>query len=249
VLIPTNGYCYAVGANGTIRRSTNNGTNWSGQTSGTNNLLYDVRFPNIGMMTILFAIGSNGTILKTTNAGVNWNPLTSGTNNDLHEIHFTTYEIGYTVGNNGTIRNTTNGGANWVSQTSGTTNNLWSVFFVGYTVGFAVGENGTIRKTTTGITGINPVSNNIPDNYKLLQNYPNPFNPSTNISFQLPKNSMTKISVYDILGNEVISLVNEQLIAGTYEISFDASKLPSGVYFCAMQAEGFSETKRMILSK
>lgn len=85
--------------------------------------------------------------------------------------------------------------------------------------------------------------------FELAQNYPNPFNPSTKISFSIAKSSFVKLSVYDMIGREVSSLVSENKTAGNYEINFDASALSGGVYFYKMQTEEFTETKKMILSK
>jgi hypothetical protein len=103
-------------------------------------------------------------------------------------------------------------------------------------------------------TGVNPISNNIPDKYFLYQNYPNPFNPSTNIKYRVPSgsitnNSFTSLKVYNILGKEIAILVNEKQSPGTYEINFDASSLPSGIYFYKIITDSYSETKRMILIK
>lgn len=86
-----------------------------------------------------------------------------------------------------------------------------------------------------------------PKEFKLYQNYPNPFNPSTVISWQLPSDSHVLIKVYDILGNEIETLINEEKPAGTYKIEFDASSLSSGVYFYRLQTDLFKEVKKMIL--
>ncbi|HEY6436739.1 MAG TPA: T9SS type A sorting domain-containing protein, partial [Ignavibacteriaceae bacterium] len=83
--------------------------------------------------------------------------------------------------------------------------------------------------------------------FSLSQNYPNPFNPSTRINYSVPFTSFIKIKLYDILGNEVATLVNEEKPAGVYEISFDASRLSSGVYFYQLKADSFVETRKMIL--
>jgi Secretion system C-terminal sorting domain len=83
--------------------------------------------------------------------------------------------------------------------------------------------------------------------FSLEQNYPNPFNPSTKISWQLPVGSQATLKVYDVLGNEIATLVNEVKAAGKYEIEFNASELPSRVYFYKLQAGSFVETKKMIL--
>ena len=98
-------------------------------------------------------------------------------------------------------------------------------------------------------TGINQVGTEIPASFALSQNFPNPFNPSTTIKFSVPKNGFVNLKVYDLAGKEVSNLINENLIAGNYEASFDGSNLTSGVYFYRLQANGFTETKRMTLIK
>ncbi len=99
------------------------------------------------------------------------------------------------------------------------------------------------------VTAIEPVSSNIPDKYALSQNYPNPFNPVTGIEFSIPKSSFIKLVVYDIQGREVETLANQKLNAGTFKVTWNASNYPSGVYFYKLHAEGFNETKKMILVK
>jgi pectinesterase len=91
--------------------------------------------------------------------------------------------------------------------------------------------------------------NEIPGSFSLNQNYPNPFNPSTAISYRLSAVSQTTLKVYDILGREVATLVNEVQQAGNYKINFNAGNLPSGVYFYKLQAGNFNETKKMLLIK
>jgi parallel beta-helix repeat protein len=93
------------------------------------------------------------------------------------------------------------------------------------------------------------ISFEFPHKFSLLQNYPNPFNPTTNIKFDLPKSTLVKLVVYDALGKEIETLVNEKLKEGSYQIDWNASKCPSGVYFYKLTTEEFSETKKMILMK
>jgi hypothetical protein len=88
-----------------------------------------------------------------------------------------------------------------------------------------------------------------PLTFQLKQNYPNPFNPSTKINYQISQNDFVSLKVYNILGNEVTTLVNENKPAGSYEVNFDASLLSSGTYFYKLQAGSFVETKKMILLK
>jgi len=89
----------------------------------------------------------------------------------------------------------------------------------------------------------------IPTKYELTQNYPNPFNPTTKISFSLPQADVVTLKVYDILGSEVATLVNEKLEAGVYEFNFNASNLPSGAYIYRIQTDNFQSTKKMMLLK
>ncbi len=85
--------------------------------------------------------------------------------------------------------------------------------------------------------------------YELFQNYPNPFNPVTYIEFKVPVSDLITLKVFDVLGNEVSTLVNEQKAVGKYKVTFNASNLPSGVYFCTLQTGSFVTTKKMILLK
>ena len=89
----------------------------------------------------------------------------------------------------------------------------------------------------------------IPNTYALSQNYPNPFNPSTNIYYSVPQYSFVTIKVYDVLGNEISTLVSEGKPAGNYIITFDGESLSSGVYLYCMKAENFIETKKLVLLK
>jgi len=91
--------------------------------------------------------------------------------------------------------------------------------------------------------------NILPDEYALEQNYPNPFNPTTKIKYSIPQSSKVVIKVYDVLGNEITTLVNEEKPIGSYELTWYAEGLPSGIYFYRLQAGSFIETKKMILMK
>ena len=89
----------------------------------------------------------------------------------------------------------------------------------------------------------------LPTEFNLEQNYPNPFNPSTTIQYQIPQDGMVKLKIYDILGAEVATLVNEEKVAGKYVVNFNASSFTSGVYFYKIQSGSFINSKKMILLK
>ncbi len=98
-------------------------------------------------------------------------------------------------------------------------------------------------------TAVNENTSNIPENYKLFQNYPNPFNPTTTITYSLPKNSFVTLTIYDLLGREVATLVNEEKHSGTYKVTWNAQNKPSGIYFYKITAGGYSKINKMILLK
>lgn len=106
------------------------------------------------------------------------------------------------------------------------------------------GMNGSISVTT----GIEQTSS-IADVFKLKQNFPNPFNPTTKISFSIPAREFVTLAVYDLVGNEVESIVSQELNAGQYEYNFEGKNLTSGVYFYTLRAGNLKDTKRMLLVK
>ncbi|MFA5012033.1 MAG: choice-of-anchor J domain-containing protein [Ignavibacteria bacterium] len=99
------------------------------------------------------------------------------------------------------------------------------------------------------VTAVTPVVSNVPDKYSLSQNYPNPFNPATKINFAIPKSGLVTLKIYDILGREVSTLVNEVKNAGTYMVDFNANNLSSGMYFYKVSVNGFTDVKKMMLIK
>ncbi|MDR3628072.1 MAG: T9SS type A sorting domain-containing protein [Ignavibacteriaceae bacterium] len=159
--------------------------------------------------------------------------------------HFVGFYGGDTTGEN------THDPTNWGSF-------LWEDYAYGVGMthrGLEGGEDwyliGTVlNKDTLGtIVSVKEISNNLPQKFDLLQNYPNPFNPTTIIEYQLPKGGFATLKIYDILGREVSTLVNGFRTQGKYSISFNASKLASGIYFYQLKSNGFSSIKKMILTK
>jgi len=106
-----------------------------------------------------------------------------------------------------------------------------------------------IKYSQSNPTGVEQTSSEIPEKFNLEQNYPNPFNPTTTISFSIPSSAFTSLKIYDLLGNEVATLVNEEKPIGSYEVNFNASTPSSGVYLYRLTAGSFTEMKKMILLK
>ena len=127
---------------------------------------------------------------------------------------------------------------NSVNATGGSSGDAWN---------FAANFKIYVTSPPIGITQISETVNN----YKLAQNYPNPFNPSTKINFSLVKSGFVKLNVYDNLGRLAAALVNRNLSSGSYEVSMNASEygLTSGMYYYKLESNGFTETKKMVLSK
>ena len=247
---PTNDFGYVVGDKGTILKSTNSGISWNVMQSNTNDNLYGVSFKDALNGTV---VGVNGKILKTTDGGTSWTTQQSGTNNNLNKIAFDQNNNGIIVGNMGTILISRNGGEIWEQENSGTSLNLNAISITD-SLAIAVGDNGTILGKSDITLDAEKEESEIPSNYYLSQNYPNPFNPSTTIKYQIPEISFVTITVYDILGREVATLVNEEKPAGSYEVQFssyseEGRNLTSGIYFYQLKANNYVETKKMILLK
>ena len=173
----------------------------------------------------------------------------SVTTSDLHSVDFVDENIGWAAGTAGLIIRTTNGGLNWQNQSVQPNYYLESVYFVNENLGWTVGNDGVILKTTNGGVNFIDDGDEVINDFFLSQNYPNPFNPVTTITYQIPQTGFVTLKVYDILGREVATLVNEEKPAGSYEVKFIGNGLTSGIYFYQLKAGDYSETKKMILLK
>jgi len=253
---------YAAGyTEGKVFKSTDYGNSWQVQNLGYTDPVYEMHLFNKD--TVILS-GANGKIFKTTNGGTNWNPVSSGTSHNLGKMSFPDSLTGYVVTSGYDYIKTTDGGNSWRVFSTGFQQNMNAVHFINAYTGFLAGHYGMILKTTTGGTiGIKNISSAIPEKFELMQNYPNPFNPSTKIRFQIPllrglpagggRGVLVKIVVYDILGREIETLVNESLLPGTYEVEWNtaggAINYPSGVYYYKLSTDKYQVTKRMILIK
>jgi photosystem II stability/assembly factor-like uncharacterized protein len=237
-----------------ILKSTDYGTNWVQVT--LDGLFYSYNIYFLNSLTGWVIPTSDLQFYKTTDGGNNWIKYNRQIENGLPTLRcsFVNENTGYAAAldyYHGLLK-TTNSGFNWFIVTSYPYQNYMTnnVSFINENTGWVVGSQGLILKTTNGGTSFISVNNqNVPDKFSLSQNYPNPFNPSTNIKYQIAKNSFVTLKVFDILGKEIATLVKEKQNSGTYESTFDARGLTSGVYFYRLTAGDFSETKKMLMIK
>jgi len=190
-------------------------------------------------------------IIRTMDGGNFWEYESIGMPGVGFDLEFRNdYEAWITRGYPGSFIVSLDSGATWKEATVPSDASILEIFFVDSLHGFAVGENGTILKyKPLIINNISAQSIQFPEIFFLHQNYPNPFNPSTKIRFQISDIGFVSLKVYDVIGKEIATLVDEVISPGSYEYEFDATNLTSGIYFYKMRAGSFIETKKMILLK
>ncbi len=199
----------------------------------------------------------DGTIAKTTNSGETWDTSFMGYSLGLKKIQFFNTARGVCLADRGYYE-TSDGGNNWIMKVRPTitgiqTGQLWDMFFLDEETGWITDLNGSIFSTKNRISSIKEgqVSSGTINQFQLYQNYPNPFNPSTYITYKLSKISFVTIKIYNVLGKEVLTLINEEKEPGTYKINFNAGNynLSSGIYFYRLVTTEYTETKKMVLLK
>jgi photosystem II stability/assembly factor-like uncharacterized protein len=252
-----------------IFNTTDNGITWTKLSQGRleNYLLSDICFTNSDTGTIVGRVngigtgcGGGGIILTTTNSGNNWTEIQVDKVISISLINkiniwVTGYSYAWIGGHclsQRIIKKSTDAGITWPEEFVSTTDNLLAdVKFVDENNGWAVGDNGTILHTSNGgVTFIDEEQiEEMPTEFLFSQNYPNPFNSSSVIKYSIPKSSQVTLKIFNTLGEELETLVNEEKPVGTYEVNWNAANLPSGVYFYRLQAGSFVQTRKMILLK
>jgi hypothetical protein len=198
-------------------------------------------------------VGYNGVNLyKSTNHGVNWGILSS-LPDPVKCLAISPSNINTLyAGTNFALYKSTNGGVSWAIYNDSF---YPSKALIGITMDQGMGDTvfvvtkDAVYRVWAGYVSVKQISSNVPEHFMLLQNYPNPFNPATKIKFQVPKSGFVKLIVYDMLGKEIRTDVNDELQPGTYEVDFDGSNLPSGIYYYKLESGKFTETKKMVLIK
>ena len=238
------------GTNKGVFLSINNGTSWTSCNDGLTST--DVRALAISSNesggTNIFA-GTNGKgIFLSTNNGTSWNPANTGLTDSIVNCFVVTGTNVFS-GTAHCLYLSTNNGNSWTPVSTGGIFNLGiSALAVSGTNVFAGTMYGVWRRQLSEmITDVKISLHELPTEYALNQNYPNPFNPTTTINYQLPTQSQVTLKVFDVLGREVATLTNGVEEPGYKSVTFDANRLPSGVYFYRIQAGSFVETKKLLL--
>ncbi len=249
-----------VGVNSAVARTTNSGLNWVGQDASGGSIAKNIFFfnSNSGISSAYHYI------LRTTNSGFGApNPPTN-----LSIIYLGNFRYRLTWNDNSIseagykTEMKTNIDTTWVIRNV-TQPNITSIVDSGLVIGPIYyfrnysfnnyGNSNYSNVVSISLVSILQISNNVPEKFSLGKNYPNPFNPVTKIEFQIPKLSEAKIIVYDAIGREIQTLINEQLSPGTYEVEFDGTNYSSGVYYYQLTVEQstqiFTQSRRMLLIK
>jgi photosystem II stability/assembly factor-like uncharacterized protein len=256
------GYVYAgIFGGGGIFLSTNNGDSWAENNVGLTN--GDVRAIDIAPNAYVYLATFGGGVFRSTNPiPVELLSFTASLNAGLIQLN---WQTATEINNSGfeILKSTDNNYFNLAGFVKGAGNSTAPIFYSFIDSEVKSGERYFFKLKQIDFDGTFTFSNTIevdiplPATFSLEQNYPNPFNPSTKIKYNVPgiianeayQSQLVTLKVFDVLGNESATLVNEQKLSGTYEVEFDARGLTSGVYFYQLRAGSFIETKKMLLLK
>jgi len=245
---------------GGVFLSTNNGTSWTVVNNGLTST-YVSSFAVSG--TNLFAGTYGGGVSLSTNNGTSWTAVNNGlTSTSVWSLVVSGTNL-FAGTSGGGVFLSTNNGTNWTAVNTGMTNtDVWSLAVSGTNLFAGTYEGGVFLSTNNGTSwtavnngltntsvpiSVQSLSTEVPEQFSLSQNYPNPFNPVTNLEFGISDLGFVTLKIYDVLGKEDATLVNEKLSPGNYKVVFDGSGLPSGVYFYRLTAGEFTDVKRMML--
>jgi photosystem II stability/assembly factor-like uncharacterized protein len=248
--IDSSGVIYSSGG-GDIYKSTDDGESWTKVYQGISGT-YIMRI-SLAPNGDLYAASWTEGILKSTDQGLTWELKNNGLPNSKVStvsvspsgyIYISFYKSGSPIG----IYVSSDGGDNWQNITDNMEMIEVREFLFRKNELYLATDESVWKSNPDSLTSV--TEDDIkPKEYFLSQNYPNPFNPSTTIKYSLPQTGRVTLSIYDLLGREVVKLIDEEKPAGEYETKWNASSHPSGVYFMRMQAGEFSETRKVVLVK
>ncbi len=252
----TSTYGYACGgtrdAIGVIWKTTDRGDNWItlvDSSSAPAEPLYAIHFfDSLNVLVIGGDPEFGASLMRTTNSGSSWYYENLGILWNPEDMAFRTAAEGWApIGAKSVFLFTPDSGYTWSQLDTPDSTSITHISFPDSSHGFAVGDNGAIVKYKYHKPNAANSDPAVIQSFLLSQNFPNPFNPATKISYQVPEGDFVSLAVYDVLGREVASLVNDYKPAGKYETEFDAGNLASGIYFYRLRSGSFSSTKKMLL--
>ena len=257
--ISTPGSLIVTDLNGLIMRSIDGGSSWQ--------LVGDVHLPlwsSAAIGSSVWFVGDDGFAIHTSDFGTIWKLIRIPDSISLRDVYPLDENHLYVGGANGKVYYTTDNGDTWYKQYTADSHDLFGLTFTDNLHGFAVGSEGTILTTSSSgtVTDIRQRSSQMTEAFRLEQNYPNPFNPATSIGYSLPVGQDHILSykvllrVYNMLGQNVATLVDEEQSAGYKSVTFDGGKLASGVYFYRLEitdprgrAPGWIKVQKALLIK
>ena len=200
------------------------------------------------------AVGNAGTVIYTSDGGVKWEQCSD---DDIkgatwHSVFLTETGKAWMVGGHGDIAYSADWGHTWEAQESGVSDVLWEVHFINDSEGWIVGglSNSVILHTKNGGIASSGISDRQTKSYILEQNYPNPFKATTKIPYKLNYSGNITLSIYDLTGRKIQTLVDEFQTIGAYTVDWDASQFSSGFYFCELQVDNdILEYRKMMLAR
>jgi hypothetical protein len=236
-------YAGTGGSGGKVYVSSNSGENWNQTFFYSTNEIASLTAKD----SIVLA-GGGARVYISTNNGFNW-AITSLSNYTPYSLNNNGANI--FVGTNYGLYQSSNLGINWIQRNEGLENlNYQYINTICFSENYCfIGtfQYGIWRRDLKELISVVTISSDIPVKFSLTQNYPNPFNPVTNIKFEIPKSGFVKITIFDPLGREITTLVDQQMQPGSYSVDWDASHYPSGVYFCKIESSDYFESKKMVL--
>ncbi len=249
-------YGYACGGvrdiAGVVWRTTDGGLNWMTVVDSLSaEPFFTIQiFDSLHIMVMGGDPEYGASLVETTDGGDTWDYRTLGILWYPVDAEYRTLTEGWApLGPKLRFLFTTDSGENWSEQPTPDSTSVTRLSFPDSIHGFGIGNNGDIIKYV--YQKPNEIKSNVEkiNSFNLGQNFPNPFNPVTTISYTMPNNGNVTLKVYNVLGKEIITLVNEYKQSGTYNVQFDGSKLSSGIYLYKIQAGDFTQVKKMILLK
>ncbi len=231
--------------------TSNGGLNWLFIQLPNGGVLGDLHKLNIINNKYVWVVGTDDLVFHSTDFGATWDSIGRVIGSDIvYCSFFSSMNTGWAGGSYGRLFKSTNGGYNWINQNLATAYQRAIVFIDDYT-GWTCGGGGRILHTNTGgVTTLSDNNKNIPEEYVLEQNFPNPFNAGTIIDYSLSRNAFIELSIFNIAGKRINTLVNKTQNPGNYKVIFKSGDLPSGIYFYRLLINNSKQiTKKMIIAK